>query len=104
MMFLHMWVQGDQPAGQGEAPVAARERRQPATEIVRQVRVKRITVQITHRGKVIAELMPVREPPPTPEETSAVWTDLDYPAVGIGARWPTHVSAVDAAREERREW
>ncbi len=83
--------------------VGVRELRQHATEIVRQVRVKRATVQITYRGKVIAQLMPVQEPPSTPEEPSTVWTDLDRLAAEIGARWPTNVSAVDAVRDGRRE-
>ena len=83
--------------------VGVRELRQHATEIVRQVRVKRATIQITYRGKVIAQLMPVREPAPTPKETSMVWTDLDRLAAEIGARWPTQVSAVNAVREGRRE-
>jgi antitoxin (DNA-binding transcriptional repressor) of toxin-antitoxin stability system len=83
--------------------VGVRELRQHATEIVRQVRVKRATVQITYRGKVIAQLIPVREILPLPKESSAVWTDLDRLAVEIGARWPAHVSAVDAVREGRRE-
>ncbi len=83
--------------------VGVRELRQHATEIVRQVRLKHATVQITYRGKVIAQLMPVRDPIPTSKETSTVWTDLDRLAAEIGANWPTHVSAVDAVREGRRE-
>ncbi len=82
--------------------VGVRELRQHATEIVRQVRVKRATVQITYRGKVVAQLVPVHAPAPTPKET-LVWTDLDRLAAEIGANWPTHVSAVDAVREGRRE-
>jgi antitoxin (DNA-binding transcriptional repressor) of toxin-antitoxin stability system len=88
---------------QTKRSVGVRELRQHATEIVRQVGVKRETVKITYRGKVIAQLMPVREPLPTPKETAAVWTDLDRLAAEIGARWPVHVSAVDAVREGRRE-
>jgi antitoxin (DNA-binding transcriptional repressor) of toxin-antitoxin stability system len=83
--------------------VGVRELRQHATEIVRQVRVKRATIQITYRGKVIAQLMPVHEPLPSPKENAAVWTDLDRLATEIGARWPKHVSAVAAVREGRRD-
>lgn len=83
--------------------VGVRELRQHTTEIVRQVRVRRVPVQITYRGKVIAQLMPAREPLSTPKETAAVWTDLDQLAVEIGARWPAYVSAVHAVREGRRE-
>ena len=83
--------------------VRVRELRQHATEIVRQVRVKRATVQITYRGKVVAQLMPVREPLPVPKGTGAMWTDLDRLVAEIWACWPTHGSAVDAVREGRRE-
>lgn len=83
--------------------VGVRELRQHATEIVRQVRVRRATVQITYRGKVVAQLIPVDEPFATQKETAAVWTDLDRLAAEIGARWPTRVGAVDAVREGRRE-
>ncbi len=88
---------------QTKRSVGVRELRQHATEIVRQVRVKGATVQITYRGKVIAQLTPVHEPLSAPKETSAVWTDLDRLAAEIGARWPTQVNAVDAVREGRRE-
>lgn len=83
--------------------VGVRELRQHATEIVRQVRVKRASVQITFRGKVVAQLVPVQESVPTPKETAAVWTDLDQLAVEIGEHWPAKVSAVNAVREGRRE-
>ena len=88
---------------QPKRSVGVRELRQHATEIVRQVRVKRATVEITYRGKVIAKLIPVREARPTSKENTAVWTDLDRLAAEIGARWPARVSAVDAVREGRRE-
>jgi prevent-host-death family protein len=88
---------------QAKRSVGVRELRQHATEIVRQVRVKGATVQITYRGKVIARLIPVREVPPLPNADAGVWTDLDRLAAEIGARWPAQVSAVEAVREGRRE-
>lgn len=83
--------------------VGIRELRQHATQIMRLVRVKHTTVQITYRGKVIAKLTPVREEPFTAEELSNVWTDLDRLAKEIGARWVTPISAVEAVREGRRD-
>ncbi len=83
--------------------VGVRELREHATEIVRQVRLKGATVQITFRGKVVALLIPVRETEPSPQESSAVWTDLDRLADEIGTRWPQNASAVDAVRAGRRE-
>ena len=88
---------------QAKQAVGIRELREHATEIVRRVRVKRTTVQITYRGKVIAKLIPVVEPKPIRKETSPIWTDLDRLAAEIGARWPKNVTAVDAVREQRRE-
>jgi antitoxin (DNA-binding transcriptional repressor) of toxin-antitoxin stability system len=103
-MLLQMWSQGDwKMQTKVRRSVGVRELRQHATEIVRQVRVKRATVQITYRGKVIAQLVPIREPIPMPKEISMLWTDLDRLATEIGARWPPQMSAVDAVREGRRE-
>jgi prevent-host-death family protein len=83
--------------------VGVRELRQHATEIVRQVRVKGATIQITYRGRVIAQLIPVHDTPPAADALSGVWTDLDRLAAEIGAHWPAQVSAVQAVGEGRRE-
>ncbi len=83
--------------------VSIRELRERAPEIMQQVRAKRLTIQITSRGRVIAELIPVPESRPFSKEASAVWTDLDRLAVEIGARWPNDVSAAHAVREGRRK-
>lgn len=83
--------------------VGVRELREHATEIVRQVRVKGASVQITYRGKVVAQLTPVREAAPATKGAAEVWTNLDQLAEEIGGRWETHVGAVEAVREGRRE-
>jgi prevent-host-death family protein len=74
-----------------------------ATEILREVRIKRATIVITSRGKVIAHLIPTRKPRTTSQQNSAIWTNLDRLAAEIGARWTNDVSAKDAVREGRRE-
>ncbi len=83
--------------------IGIRELKEHATEIVRQVREKGVAVQITYRGQVVAQLLPVRPPKQSAKEVAAVWTDLDELAAEIGASWPSGVSAAEAVREGRRE-
>jgi antitoxin (DNA-binding transcriptional repressor) of toxin-antitoxin stability system len=83
--------------------VSVRELGERATEILREVRVKRATIQVTDRGKVIAQLIPARTPRSVFKPSPSVWRDLDHLAAEIGAHWPNDVSAADAVREGRRE-
>jgi prevent-host-death family protein len=81
--------------------VGVRELKERATEIVRRVRTRGATVEITYRGKVVARLVPVRESARGATPSSEIWTSLDQLAAEIGAHWPKNVSAVDAVREGR---
>ncbi len=83
--------------------IGIRELKEHATEIVRQVREKGVVVQITYRGQVVAQLLPVRPPRQSAKEVAAVWTNLDQLAAEIGASWPSGVSAAEAVREGRRD-
>jgi len=82
--------------------VGVRELKEQASQILRRVR-KGEEVQVTHRGQVIARLIPVSPPPRATRETAAIWSDLDRLAAEIGAHWPAAVTAADAVREGRRE-
>jgi prevent-host-death family protein len=83
--------------------VGIRELKTNTSEIIRRVRERSEVVDITHRGEVVARLVPVAPLLPAPEETAAILADLDQLAAEIGAAWPEGVSAVDAVREVRRE-
>ncbi len=83
--------------------VGVRELRARATEIVRKVRTRGVTIEITYRGKVVARLVPVREAARGTTPSSEIWTSLDELAAEIGAHWSNNVSAVDAVREGRRD-
>ncbi len=83
--------------------VSVHELRERATEIVRKVWIQGATIEITYRGKVVARLMPVREPERRTTPSSEIWTSLDELAAEIGAHWPKNVSAVDAICEGRRD-
>jgi prevent-host-death family protein len=82
--------------------VGVRELKAHASRILRRVRERRETIEVTHRGRVVARIVPVEQPGASDDE-GAVWTDLDRLAAEIGACWPDGVSTVDAVNEERRE-
>ncbi len=83
--------------------IGVRELKTHTTEILRQVREKGVEIQVTYRGRVIARLIPVRQPQRVSGKRSAVWTDLDRLAAEIGVRWTGPAHAVDAVRAGRRD-
>lgn len=83
--------------------IGVRELKQRTSEVLRRVREKGESVEVTYRGQVIARLVPVPRPTTADKEWAAVWSDLDRLAAEIGERWPKGRSAADAVREGRRE-
>jgi prevent-host-death family protein len=83
--------------------VGVRELKANASGILRRVRDRGETVEVTHRGRVVARIVAVAAPAPPGPEDDAVWSDLDRLAAEIGARWPAGVTAADAVGEGRRE-
>jgi len=83
--------------------IGIRELKQQASKVLRRVREKGETIEITYRGEAIARLVPVKPPLPSKEKMEATWADLDQLTAEINAKWPEGVSAVDAIREVRRE-
>jgi prevent-host-death family protein len=81
--------------------VGIRELKQQASELIRLVRETGSQVQVTHRGQVVALLIPV-EPSKNKENEKSSWASLDALAAEIGARWPKGVSAAHAVSEGRR--
>jgi len=58
-------------------------------------------VQVTHRGQVVALLIPVASSKNKENENHS-WANLDALAAEIGAHWPKGVSAEQAVSEGRR--
>ena len=83
--------------------VGVRELKEQTSQILRRVREQREAIEITHRGRAVARLIPVGETRPAPQD-STVWADLDELAAEIGRRWPDGISAADAVREGRRDF
>jgi prevent-host-death family protein len=85
--------------------VGIRQLKQQTSEILRRVREDGETIEVTHRGRVVARLVPVeqQQQPSGAPETGAIWANIDQLAAGIGARWPKGLSAADAVSQDRRE-
>ena len=81
--------------------IGIRDLKANTSQIVRRVREKGETIDVTYHGEVVARLIPVKRPQPKKEE-GAVWTDLEQLAAEIGLAWPADVSAVEAIRDVRR--
>jgi prevent-host-death family protein len=82
--------------------VGSRELKTHLSEVLRHVRERHETYAITHRGRVVARLVPAAEQT-MDEEFEAVWAEMDQLAAEIGQEWPEGVTAADAVRGERRE-
>ena len=78
--------------------IGIRDLKLRTSEIVRRVREKHESVDVTYRGRVVARIVPVRE-----GVEDDAWADLDALRKEIAARWPAGVSAVDAVNDVRRE-
>ncbi|MCX6038126.1 MAG: type II toxin-antitoxin system prevent-host-death family antitoxin [Chloroflexi bacterium] len=81
--------------------VGVRELKQRASELIRLVRETGNKVQVTHRGQVVALLIPV-VPSKNKENEKHSWDNLDALAAEIGAHWPKGVSSAQAVSEHRR--
>lgn len=84
--------------------IGVRELRARASRILRRVREKHESVDVTYRGQVIARIVPVVPPAEAAQALSAVWADIDQLAGEIGRHWkPKAKSAAEAVSEGRRE-
>ena len=80
--------------------VGVRELKRRTAQILRRVRQQQVQVQITHRSKVVALLIPV--PAAKTAVGEAVWADLDQLAAEISAHWPPGLTAMDALQADPR--
>jgi len=82
--------------------IGVRELKAQASAILRRVRERGETIEVTHRGRVVARLVPAGPAAADARRAGDVWADLDQVAAEIGARWPKGVTAARAVREGRR--
>jgi prevent-host-death family protein len=80
--------------------IGARELKTHLGAVLRRVREHQEAYAVTHRGPVVARLVP--EPPaPAAAELETWWTELDALTGEIGRRWPEGLSAAQAVGQDR---
>jgi prevent-host-death family protein len=82
------------------AEVTIRELKLHTSQILKRVRENDESFAITHRGRVIAHLVPILDPTPT-EELAGVWMTVDELAAEIAASSPPGATASDAVARQR---
>ena len=80
--------------------VGIRELRERLSQIVQEVSERHETVQITHHGRVVAQITPAARPP-SEKEWREYWEKMDSLAAEVGKHWPAGVSAAQAIAEDR---
>lgn len=84
--------------------VGVRELKAKAAELLRNVRESGAEYVITHHGKPVARIVPIRSPEPVdPASLERLFDDLDRLAEELGRAWPAGVGAVETVREVRRD-
>ncbi|MBI2917072.1 MAG: type II toxin-antitoxin system Phd/YefM family antitoxin [Chloroflexi bacterium] len=84
--------------------VGVRELKQRTSEVLRRVGDNKETIAITHRGRVVARLVPVPDADRATYDVEALLAEADELAEEIGKHWqPKSMSAADAVKEQRRE-
>lgn len=82
--------------------VGVRELKQRTSQVLRELQTSGQEIEVTHHGRVVARLVPVRRVPAR-ARTAAAWSTLERVAREIGARWPKGHSTTAAVREGRRD-
>jgi prevent-host-death family protein len=83
--------------------VGIRELKAHASDLLRQVRERGETIDITYHGQVIAQLVPADRKLARQKEDSDVWVDIDQLAATIAGQWPEHLDAAEAISADRRD-
>jgi prevent-host-death family protein len=86
---------------QNMTTIGIRELRSQASRLIRLVRDKGESGEVTYHGKVVARLVPVR---PESGTNPQAWADLDKLAEEIGKAWQGTPNAILAVREGRRNY
>ncbi|MBI3973226.1 MAG: type II toxin-antitoxin system Phd/YefM family antitoxin [Chloroflexi bacterium] len=83
--------------------IGSRELKAHLGEVLRHVREHQEAYVVTHRGRVIARLVPEGADHRTATEFETLWSEMDQLAEEIGREWPEGVPAAQAVSDDRRE-
>jgi prevent-host-death family protein len=82
--------------------VGIRDLKQRTSALLRLVRERGESIDISYRGEIVARIVPVAKPAASAARARKVWRDIDRVAEEISKHWPRGVGAVRALREARR--
>lgn len=83
--------------------IGSRELKAHLGEVLRHVREHQEAYVVTHRGRVIARLVPEVTDQTIPMDFDTLWSEMDQLAEEIGREWPEGVPAAQAVSQDRRE-
>jgi prevent-host-death family protein len=81
--------------------IGSRQLKASLGAVLRDVREHHEEYAVTHRGRVIARLIPAASQAAPGPEFEALWSEMDALAAEISRDWPSDVSAADAIAEDR---
>ena len=81
--------------------IGSRQLKASLGAVLRDVREHHEEYAVTHRGRVVARLIPATSPSAPGPEFEALWSEMDALADEISRDWPSGVSAADAIAEDR---
>jgi prevent-host-death family protein len=84
--------------------VGITELKRDASTIVKRVREEKETIEVTYRGSVVAQIVPVESEEERQARFDRVWKRMDALAEKVSENWTGEGSAVDAVRESRRDF
>ena len=83
--------------------VGIRELKRDASAIIRTVRDDKKVIEVTYRGEVVAQIIPVERPQERQQRFDEFSEKLMALRKEVSERWVDGMSAVEAVREQRRE-
>lgn len=83
--------------------IGVRELKDNTSQVLRWVREHAEAVGITHRGRVIARLVPAEDAVAPVETGDPLFADMDSLAAEISASWPKGLGSTDAVRDLREK-
>ena len=80
--------------------VPVRELKENTSQILRQVKQGE-EIGITHRGEVVARLVPAHKSQAVVSSSTSLFSDIDSLAAEVGQSWPEGLSVTEAVRVGR---
>jgi len=84
--------------------VSVRTLRKDLSKLLQRVRDEGEVIEITVRGEPVARVVPIKRKPRSPEEVAKMFEGLDQLAAEISEYWTDGLDAVEAVREQRRDF